>query len=77
MVVEDVAVTIPFPKQVRIATFDVLVGSIVYGEAGKVAKWTLGKLADDVSAMSRAQLTATLKLKHNAPSHHHEEEEEI
>ena len=75
-VVEDVTVTIPFPKQVRIATFDVSVGSIVYDEAGKVAKWTLGKLADDASAMSRAQLTATLKLKHNTPSHHHDDEEE-
>ena len=61
MAVEDVAVTIPFPKQVRTATFSVSIGSIVYDEAGKVAKWTLGKLVDDAS-MVRAQLTASLKL---------------
>jgi len=57
-VIEDVAVTIPFPKQVRTATFEVSTGSIVYDEAGKVAKWTLGKIDDTV----RAQLSATLKL---------------
>ena len=61
MAVEDVAVTIPLPKQVRTATFQVSTGSILYDEAGKVAKWTLGKLADDAS-MPKAQLTASLKL---------------
>jgi AP-3 complex subunit mu len=60
--VEDVAVTIPFPKQVRIASFQVSTGSIVYDEAGKVAKWTLGKLSVDDNQSVRAQLTATLKL---------------
>jgi AP-3 complex subunit mu len=79
--VEDVAVTIPFPKQVRTATFQVSTGSIVYDEAGKVAKWTLGKLVDDAT-MKRAQLTAQLKLTLPSPtssssapssssSHHH------
>lgn len=61
MVVEDVAVTIPFPKQVRTASFQVSTGHIVYDEAGKVAKWTLGKMADDAT-MTRATLTANLKL---------------
>ena len=60
-VIEDVAVTIPLPKQVRTAKFQVSTGSIVYDEAGKIAKWTLGKMADDAS-MTRAQLTADLKL---------------
>ena len=61
LTVEDVAVTIPLPKQVRTATFQVTTGSVVYDEAGKVAKWTLGKLVDDAT-MKRAQLTAQLKL---------------
>jgi AP-3 complex subunit mu len=61
MMVEDVAVTIPFPKQLRTATFQVSSGSIVYDEAGKVAKWTLGKLADDPT-LPRVQLIATLKM---------------
>lgn len=61
MNVEDVAITIPFPKQVRTATFQVSNGSIVYDEAGKVAKWTLGKLADDPT-QPRVQLVANLKM---------------
>jgi AP-3 complex subunit mu len=65
MVVEDVAVTIPLPKQVRTASFEASVGHVVYDEAGKVAKWTLGKMVDDAT-LTRATLTATLKL--NAPS---------
>jgi AP-3 complex subunit mu len=60
-VIEDVSVTIPFPKQVRTATFQVSAGSIIYDEAGKVAKWSLGKLVDDAT-MKRVQLTANLKL---------------
>jgi AP-3 complex subunit mu len=60
-VIEDVAVTIPLPKEVRTAQFQVSIGSIVYDEAGKIAKWTLGKMADDAST-TRAQLTANLKL---------------
>ncbi|KAG7345226.1 adaptor complex medium subunit family-domain containing protein [Nitzschia inconspicua] len=69
MMVEDVAVTIPFPKQVRTASFQVSPGtSVIFDEAGKVAKWTLGKLADDAS-MPRAQLTANLKL--NPPKQHY------
>jgi AP-3 complex subunit mu len=66
-VIEDVAVTIPFPKQVRTATFEVSTGSIVYDEAGKVAKWTLGKIDHTV----RAQLSATLKLQK------HDEDDDI
>jgi len=80
MMVEDVAITIPLPKQVRTATFQVSIGSIVYDEAGKVAKWTIGKLADDPS-VSRAQLTATIKLtppkKYSKQDDDDEEEDEI
>jgi AP-3 complex subunit mu len=62
MMIEDVAVTIPFPKQVRTASFQASSGTgVIFDEAGKVAKWTLGKLADDAT-MPRAQLTVTLKL---------------
>lgn len=61
MIVEDVAVTIPFPKQVRTASFQVSSGSIVYDESGKIAKWTLGKLADDPT-LPRVQLIANMKM---------------
>ncbi len=61
MTVEDVAITIPFPKQVRTATFQASTGSVVYDEAGKVAKWTLGKLVDDPT-LPRVQIVANLKM---------------
>uniref|UniRef100_A0A7S4AEP9 MHD domain-containing protein n=1 Tax=Pseudo-nitzschia australis TaxID=44445 RepID=A0A7S4AEP9_9STRA len=71
LMVEDVAVTIPFPKQLRTASFQVSTGSIVYDEAGKVAKWTLGKLADDPT-LPRVQLVATLKM--NPPRKHNRQD---
>ena len=61
MIVEDVAVTIPFPKQVRTASFEVSSGSVRYDEAGKIAKWTLGKVPDDPT-LPRMQITANLKM---------------
>lgn len=67
-VMEDVACTIPFSSQVKTATFETSVGSVALDEAGKIAKWTLGKLTDDPANMAtRAQLTCTLKL-HNTSS---------
>jgi len=66
MVVEDVAVTIPLPKQVRTASFEVSSGYIRYDEAGKIAKWTIGKLPDDPT-LPRVQIIANLKMK--LPNH--------
>lgn len=62
MIMEDVACTIPFPKQVRTATFNATVGSVLYDEAGKVAKWSIGKLSDDPMNSARTQLTVKIKL---------------
>jgi AP-3 complex subunit mu len=42
--VEEVAITIPLPKKTRTSDFRVTLGSIVYDEAGKVARWVLGTL---------------------------------
>jgi AP-3 complex subunit mu len=46
LVIEDVAITIPFPKAVRsIAnSCSVSMGSLIYDEAGKVVRWNLGKM---------------------------------
>ncbi|CAJ1954297.1 unnamed protein product [Cylindrotheca closterium] len=60
-VVENVSVTIPLPKLVGTAKFQVSMGSVVYDEGGKIAKWTLGKMADGGNT-TRAQFTADLKL---------------
>ncbi len=65
MVVEDVSVLIPFPKSVKTATapFQVTVGSVIYDEASKVARWTIGKIdSATTSGGLKPQLTATLEL---------------
>jgi AP-3 complex subunit mu len=43
-VIEDVTIIIPFPKFVRTANLNVTAGQVVYDEAGKIAKWVIGKL---------------------------------
>lgn len=42
--VEDVTITIPFPKIVKTANLNVNMGKVLYDEAGKVAKWIIGRL---------------------------------
>jgi hypothetical protein len=58
LVIEDVAVTIPFARVVRTANLTVNIGTILYDEAAKVAKWVIGKL----DPSKRPQLTGTLLL---------------
>ncbi|KAL7569312.1 hypothetical protein ACA910_016855 [Epithemia clementina (nom. ined.)] len=56
LVVEEVAVTIPFPKQTRSTSgFQVSMGSVIFDEAGKVARWNLGQM----DASKKASLTCT------------------
>ncbi|KAJ8605631.1 hypothetical protein CTAYLR_000109 [Chrysophaeum taylorii] len=43
--IEDVALDIPFPRCVKTATLSATVGNVLYDEASKVAKWTIGKLS--------------------------------
>lgn len=57
--VEDVAVTIPFPKQTRSTSgFTVNMGSVIYDEAGKVARWSLGKM----DASKKASLSCSFTM---------------
>lgn len=58
MLIEDVALTIPFPKGVKTTNLTANVGTCLYDEATKVAKWTIGKLSTSKSP----QLTGTLVL---------------
>ena len=44
MLIEDVALSIPFPKCVKTATLSATVGTVLYDEATKVASWTIGRL---------------------------------
>jgi len=75
---EDVACTIPFSRQVKTATFEAGVGSVAFDEAGKIAKWALGKLTDDVTNLAaRAQLTCILKLHNSSSSDSSSKEETI
>lgn len=60
LVVEDCAINIPFPRQTRTTTnFQVNMGSVVYNEACKVARWNLGKM----DATKKATLTCTFTLR--------------
>ena len=58
LVIEDVAVVIPFPKFVRTANLNATAGQIIYDEAGKIAKWVIGKLDEK----TRPQLNGTMVL---------------
>lgn len=58
LVVEDVTIVIPFPKFVRTANLNVTVGQVIYDEAGKIAKWTVGKLDEK----TRPQLNGSMVL---------------
>ena len=62
LIIEDVAITIPFPKTVRTTadTCSVSYGTLVYDEAGKVVRWNLGKL--DIT--KKPQLTGRFILDH-------------
>lgn len=67
IVIDDVSVTIPFPRIVRTANLTVNVGSVLYDEATKVATWLIGKLEERKKA---PQLTGTMVLLDNHSSHH-------
>ena len=58
LVIEDVSIIIPFPKFVRTASLNVTAGNIIYDEAGKIAKWVIGKLDEK----KRPQLSGTMIL---------------
>jgi AP-3 complex subunit mu len=56
--VENVVVTIPFTKAVKTANLKVSGGTVLYDEAAKVAKWTVGTLSNS----NTLQLTGTMLL---------------
>ncbi|KAL7442726.1 hypothetical protein ACHAXH_006070 [Discostella pseudostelligera] len=58
LVIEDVTIVIPFPKFVRTANLNVTTGQVIYDEAGKIAKWTIGKLDEKL----RPQLNGSMVL---------------
>ncbi len=60
-VIEDVSLTIPFPKIVKTANLNVTVGYVVYDEASKVAKWMIGNLDDK----KRPHLTGSVSIEGN------------
>ena len=61
--IEDVALEIPFPKCVKTATLQATVGSVLYDEATKIARWTIGKLTPQKHV---AQLTGSLVIQGNS-----------
>lgn len=63
LLVEDVALSILFPKCVKTATLSATMGSVLYDEATKVAKWTVGRLS---TASKVPQLTGTMVIQGKA-----------
>ena len=59
---EDVEIIIPFSRSVRTANFKVTVGSVLFDESSKVARWTVGKLQGD----KYPQLTGVLLYQPNS-----------
>eukprot|EP00595_Chromulina_sp_UTEXLB2642_P003032 CAMPEP_0196761946 /NCGR_PEP_ID=MMETSP1095-20130614/1267_1 /TAXON_ID=96789 ORGANISM="Chromulina nebulosa, Strain UTEXLB2642" /NCGR_SAMPLE_ID=MMETSP1095 /ASSEMBLY_ACC=CAM_ASM_000446 /LENGTH=388 /DNA_ID=CAMNT_0042112081 /DNA_START=164 /DNA_END=1330 /DNA_ORIENTATION=- len=58
IIVEDVLVVIPFSRNIRTANFTVTAGTILFDEATKIARWTVGKLTSE----KNPQLQGTIML---------------
>ena len=50
LVAEDVALSIPFSRSVRTANVTATAGTVLFDEATKVLRWTVGKLTVDKTA---------------------------
>lgn len=59
---EEVSVIIPFPKAVKTANLNANIGTVVYDEAGKIARWEIGNLDEK----RNPQLNGTITLDCNA-----------
>ena len=67
LILEDVCVTIPFPKIVKTVDLNVTMGHVLFDEVGKVAKWTIGSIDEK----KRPQLTGSIVLNsNNRPEQH-------
>lgn len=70
--VEEIEITIPFPKTIKTATLQANIGTVTYDEATKVAKWSVGTLSPGASKApsltGRIALPAgTSRLEENPP----------
>lgn len=61
LLIEDVTIVIPFPKFVKTANLNVTIGQVIYDEAGKIAKWTIGQLSEKM----RPQLNGSMIMEEN------------
>lgn len=64
LVVEEVVIVIPFSRLVRTANLKATVGTVLFDEASKVAKWNVGKLVPE----KYPQLTGTILLQPHSNS---------
>jgi AP-3 complex subunit mu len=62
LIIEEVMLVIPFSKNVRTTNLSVSIGTVLFDEATKVAKWTIGKLTND----RQPQLNGTIMLQPNS-----------
>lgn len=65
--VEDVLITIPFPRSVRTANLTASAGTVLYDEAAKVAKWSVGKLSRERTVQLSGNLVMSGKRPEASP----------
>jgi len=63
MILEDVVVTVTFPRVVRTANLTANAGSVLYDEATKIAKWQIPK----IGGQKNVQLTGSMVVKGHRP----------
>ncbi|KAG5180913.1 Mu homology domain-containing protein [Tribonema minus] len=63
---EDVEVTVPFPRAVRTANLSATAGTVLFDEAAKVARWSVGKLAMGSVGQRPPQMAGALVLQPGA-----------
>ncbi len=61
LVIEDVSLLIPFPNCVKTATLSTTLGTVLYDEAKKIARWTIGTLVANPTKIPL--LTGTMVIK--------------
>lgn len=59
--IEDVSIIIPFPRICKTATVSVNIGHVIYDEASKVARWSIGNLDEKM----HPQLTGKMSVDGN------------
>jgi len=59
MLLEDIVVTIPFPHSVKTANLNATMGTVLYDEAKKIARWAIPKIGAQTHAELKGEMMLT------------------